>query len=228
MIYNVDMSDYIRQYYNYFLPYFEKYKNILKEWNEKINLTAITDDKEIFEKHFKDSLLGEKYIKKGSSVLDIGTGAGFPSLPIKIVREDINLTLNDSLNKRIVFLDEVIKELGLKNVKTIHSRAEDLNKEEKYDYVLSRAVAKLNTLSEYCLPFVKLGGYFIAYKSKDTDEEIKDAEKAIKILGGEIEKTEEIPLNEETVRRLIFIKKIKECENKYPRGKNLPKTKPII
>ncbi len=228
MIYNVDMSEYITQFYPEYEEFFEKYKNLLKEWNEKINLTAITDDNEIYEKHFKDSLLGEKFISKGASVLDIGTGAGFPSLPIKIVREDITLTLNDSLNKRLIFLNEVIKELKLTKVRTIHSRAEDLDKKEKYDYVLSRAVAKLNTLAEYCLPFVKEGGYFIAYKSKDTDEEIKEAEKAIKILGGKIEKTEEIPLNNETVRRLIFIKKIKECEKKYPRGKNLPKTKPIM
>ena len=224
----MDMSEYITQFYPGYEEFFEKYKNLLKEWNEKINLTAITDDKEIYEKHFKDSLLGEKFISEGASVLDIGTGAGFPSLPIKIVREDITLTLNDSLNKRLIFLNEVIKELKLTKVRTIHSRAEDLDKKEKYDYVLSRAVAKLNTLAEYCLPFVKEGGYFIAYKSKDTDEEIKEAEKAIKILGGKIEKTEEIPLNNETVRRLIFIKKIKECEKKYPRGKNLPKTKPIM
>ena len=222
------MNEYIMTNYPEKAKLFIKYKEILKEWNEKINLTAITKDEEIYEKHFKDSLLGEKYIEKNSTVLDIGTGAGFPSLPIKIVREDIKLTLNDSLNKRIVFLNEVINVLGLKNVRTIHSRAEDLDKKEKYDYVLSRAVARLNTLCEYCLPFVKTGGYFIAYKSKETDEEIKEAEKAIKIMGGKIEKIEEIPLNDKTIRRLVIIKKIKECEKKYPRGKNLPKTKPII
>ena len=219
---------YIKTKYGDFYSQFEKYCSLLVEWNEKINLTAITEKDEVFTKHFVDSLIGEEFIKKNATVIDIGTGAGFPSLPIKIVREDINLTLNDCLNKRLIFLNEVINKLGLKNVSTLHSRAEDLNKNVKYDYALSRAVASLNTLSEYCLPFVKEGGYFIAYKSKDIDEELKNSEKAIEILGGKIEEVKEISIpNTDIVRKLVFIKKIKQTPNKYPRGKNLPKTKPL-
>jgi 16S rRNA (guanine527-N7)-methyltransferase len=219
---------YIKTKYGDFYSQFEKYCSLLVEWNEKINLTAITEKDEVFTKHFVDSLIGEEFIKKNATVIDIGTGAGFPSLPIKIVREDINLTLNDCLNKRLIFLNEVINKLGLKNVSTLHSRAEDLNKNVKYDYALSRAVASLNTLSEYCLPFVKEGGYFIAYKSKDIDEELKNSEKAIEILGGKIEEVKEIEIpNTDIVRKLVFIKKIKQTPNKYPRGKNLPKTKPL-
>ena len=223
------MENYVQKKYKEKEELFEKYYKLLREWNKKINLTSITEKEEVYLKHFEDSLIGEKFIKKGSTVIDIGTGAGFPSLPIKIVREDINLTLNDCLNKRLIFLSEVIKELNLKNVRTLHSRAEDLKREEKYDYALSRAVARLCTLCEYCLPFVKVGGYFISYKANDSEEEIKEAEKAIITLGGKIEEIKEIKLtNEDIVRKLIFIKKIKECDKKYPRGKNLPKTKPII
>ena len=219
---------YIKTKYGDFYSQFEKYCSLLVEWNEKINLTAITEKDEVFTKHFVDSLIGEEFIKKNATVIDIGTGAGFPSLPIKIVREDINLTLNDCLNKRLIFLNEVINKLGLKNVSTLHSRAEDLNKNVKYDYALSRAVASLNTLSEYCLPFVKEGGYFIAYKSKDIYEELKNSEKAIEILGGKIEEVKEIEIpNTDIVRKLVFIKKIRQTPNKYPRGKNLPKTKPL-
>lgn len=219
---------FIKTEYGDFYNKFEKYCSLLVEWNEKINLTAITDHDEVFLKHFADSLIGEKFIKKGSSVIDIGTGAGFPSLPIKIVREDITLTLNDCLNKRLIFLNEVIKELELSKVRTLHSRAEDLPKKEKYDYALSRAVASLNTLCEYCLPFVKVGGYFIAFKSKDIDEEVENAKNAISILGGKIEEIKEINIPDtDIVRKLVFIKKIKETPSKYPRGKNLPKTKPL-
>ena len=220
---------YIKTEYPLFYEKFEQYYSLLVEWNEKINLTAITDYNEVFVKHFVDSLIGEKFIKKDATVIDIGTGAGFPSLPIKIVREDISLTLNDCLNKRLIFLNEVINKLGLKKVRTLHSRAEDLNKKEKYDYAVSRAVASLNTLVEYCLPFVKVGGYFIAFKSIGTNEEISDSKKAIEILGGEIEEIKEISIPDtDIVRRLIFIKKVKESPEKYPRGKNLPKTKPLI
>lgn len=223
------MENYVQKNYIEKVELFEKYYSLLTKWNEKINLTAITEKEEVFLKHFEDSLIGEKFIKKGSTVIDIGTGAGFPSLPIKIVREDIDLTLNDCLNKRLIFLNEVIKELGLKKVRTLHSRAEDLKREEKYDYAVSRAVARLSTLCEYCMPFVKVGGYFISYKANDCEEEIEEAKKAIQILGGEIEEIKEIKLSDESiVRKLIFIKKIKDCDKKYPRGKNLPKTKPII
>ena len=220
---------FIKNEYPSFYEKFDSYYSLLVEWNEKMNLTAITDYNEVFVKHFADSLIGEKFINPNSSVIDIGTGAGFPSLPIKIVREDISLTLNDCLNKRLIFLNEVINKLSLKKVRTLHSRAEDLSKKEKYDYAVSRAVASLNTLSEYCLPFVKEGGYFIAFKSKDTDEEIESSKKAIEILGGKIEEIKEITVPDtDIVRRLIFIKKIKPSPEKYPRGKNLPKTKPLV
>jgi 16S rRNA (guanine527-N7)-methyltransferase len=219
---------YIKTKYSEFYSQFEKYCSLLIEWNEKMNLTSITEHDDVFNKHFVDSLIGEEFIKKDATIIDIGTGAGFPSLPIKIVRKDVNLTLNDCLNKRLIFLNEVIKELNLEKVKTLHSRAEDLPKNVKYDYALSRAVASLNTLSEYCLPFVKVGGYFIAYKSKDIDEELKNSEKAIEILGGKIEEIKEISIPDtDIVRKLVFIKKIKETPQKYPRGKNLPKTKPL-
>lgn len=219
---------YIKTKYEKYYDQFEKYYSLLIRWNEKINLTAITEREEVFVKHFVDSLIGEEFIKKGASVIDIGTGAGFPSLPIKIVRQDLKLTLNDCLNKRLNFLREVTKELGLEKVNIIHSRAEDLPKNEKYDYAVSRAVASLNTLSEYCLPFVKEGGYFIAYKAREIEEEVKNAKKAIDILGGNIEEIKEIKIPQtDVIRKLVIIKKIKPTPLKYPRGKNLPKIKPL-
>lgn len=219
---------YIKTKYEKYYDQFEKYYSLLIRWNEKINLTAITEREEVYVKHFVDSLIGEEFIKKGASVIDIGTGAGFPSLPIKIVRQDLKLTLNDCLNKRLNFLREVTKELGLENVNIIHSRAEDLPKNEKYDYAVSRAVASLNTLSEYCLPFVKEGGYFIAYKAREIEEEVNNAKKAIDILGGNIEEIKEIKIPQtDVIRKLVIIKKIKPTPLKYPRGKNLPKSKPL-
>ena len=176
-----------------FLTYYE----LLVEWNKFMNLTAITDFKEVVQKHFVDSLsivkaLDQKYLQTGNiSVIDIGTGAGFPGIPLKIVFSGLNITLLDSLNKRIKFLDNVIEELSLKDIKAIHGRAEDYarreNFREQYDICVSRAVAKLITLSEYSLPFVKIGGYFISYKSENIEEEIDDSKNAIKLLGGYID-----------------------------------------
>lgn len=210
------------------------YKKILKDWNQKINITSITDDVEIDIKHFIDSLtpLNINLFNKGAKIIDIGTGGGFPGVPLKIVRKDLNMVLLDSLNKRIRFLDEVISQLKLEEIVAIHGRAEELgrNKEyrEKYDIAISRAVASLNTLSEYSLPFVKVGGYFISMKGPDFDEELKEAEKGIKILGGKIKDTELITLPESDITHsLIIIEKIKETPTKYPRGGGKPKKNPL-
>ena len=172
-------------------PEFEKYMNLLLEWNEKINLTAITQPEEVKIKHFEDSLtcLKSGYIKDGDKVVDVGTGAGFPGLPIKIENNNVKLTLMDSLNKRINFLKEVSSQLNL-DAECIHIRAEEAGKNklyrEKYDVAVSRAVAKLSVLAEYCLPLVKKGGYMLAMKGKDIDAELEEAKPLIKLLGGQV------------------------------------------
>lgn len=210
---------------------FEIYFNELIEYNQKVNLTAITDKEEVYIKHFYDSCLAHNFIPNKAKVVDVGTGAGFPGVPIKIVRNDINLHLVDSLNKRIIFLNQLKEKLNI-NYTTYHSRAEDfctsLNNREHFDVCVSRAVAKLNTLAEYCLPLIKVGGIFIAYKSGDIDEEINQASNAIKVLGGQINeiKNFDLPKNMGN-RNLIIIKKIKNTPNKYPRNKNMPKIKPL-
>lgn len=209
---------------------FEKYYNYLVQENEKYNLTAITQPLDVIVKHFIDSVLPEKSIEKNATVIDIGTGAGFPGIPLKILRNDLKVTLLDSLQKRINFLNNLIEILGLSNIKAFHGRAEDFvaNKREKYDYAVSRAVANLATLSEYMLPYVKVGGKAIMYKGNKLQDELKAGENAIKILGGETEKVEKYYLaEEESNREVLIIKKIKPTNKKYPRGKNLPKTKPI-
>ena len=211
---------------------FNKYLELLQEWNNKINLTAITEKEEIELKHFYDSLTISKYIKSGSSLIDVGTGAGFPGIPLKIKDESIKLTLLDSLNKRLIFLEEVEKKLELKNVVNIHGRAEDYGKDkkyrEKYDYATSRAVARLSVLVEYLLPFEKVGGYCICMKGPNIEEEIKDAEKAIRVLGGEIEKIDNFKLeNDDNERNIIIIKKVKNTPKQYPRKAGIPTKEPI-
>ena len=213
---------------------FEVYKEMLKEWNEKINITAITDDYEIDLKHFVDSLTPvlTGLIKDKISIIDIGTGGGFPGLPLKIYNRNLKVTLLDSLNKRIVFLDEIINLLDLKNVEAIHARAEELSRKEhyreKYDISISRAVASLDTLCEYCIPYVKIGGYFISMKGPTPDKEIECSMNAIKELGGVLEKTIRLTLpNTDMERTLILIKKIKQTPSKYPRGGGKPKKMPI-
>lgn len=202
---------------------FIKYKDMLLEYNEKFNLTAITDEKEIALKHFIDSITVCKFIDfKNKSFIDIGTGAGFPAIPIKIYENTSKAVLVDSLNKRVNFLKEVGEHINLTNTEYIHARAEDLAKDvhyrEKFDYCISRAVANLASLTEYSLPFVKVGGYFIALKGPAVYEEIEKAEFAVKTLGGEIERVEDVTIPIlELNHKLVFIKKVKKTEKKYPR-----------
>ena len=213
---------------------FQIYLDLLLERNTVMNLTAITDPEEAVIKHFVDSLtlLKALEIKKNAKVIDVGTGAGFPGIPLKIMRPDIELTLLDSLNKRINFLNEVISALGLTGVETIHGRAEDYAKpgkcREKYDLCVSRAVANLSTLSEYCLPFVKVGGKFISYKSEKITEEMNAAQHAVKILGGKMDGQVEFTLPDSDIyRNLFIITKEKSTPAKYPRKAGLPSKEPL-
>lgn len=211
---------------------FYKYMNLLIEWNEKINLTAIVEPKEVILKHFVDSLTISKFLNEGDKLIDVGTGAGFPGIPNKIYNENINVTLLDSLKKRTIFLDEVINKLELKNIKSMHSRVEEFaqNKEyrEKFDVATSRAVAQLNILLEYMLPLVKVGGLCICMKGSEIDEELNNAKNALKILGGEIEKVESFELaNSDMKRNLVIIRKVKNTPNKYPRKAGTPNKEPL-
>ena len=209
---------------------FKSYYKLLIEWNEKINLTAITEEEEVITKHFADSLSIINYIPDNSKVIDVGTGAGFPGVPLKIANESLQITLLDSLNKRLLFLDEVIKEIDLKDIKTIHGRAEEIahNKDyrEQYDIAVCRAVAKLNVLAEYMLPYLKVGGTFICMKGPNINEEIESSMKAIKLLGGRIEKIESFEL-EENQRNIIIIKKEKNSPKNFPRKAGTPSKSPI-
>lgn len=213
-----------------FITYYE----ILTEWNQVMNLTAITDYEEVMKKHFIDSIsLVKAYdITQDKSVIDVGTGAGFPGLALKIAYPNFKVTLLDSLNKRIHFLDTVIEKLGLTDIETIHGRAEDFAKPEKlreqFDLCVSRAVANLSTLSEYCLPFVKVGGQFISYKSEKIVEEIELAMKAISLLGGRINNQVEFKLPYSDIyRNLFIIDKVTETPKKYPRKAGLPSKEPL-
>ncbi|MCM1188668.1 MAG: 16S rRNA (guanine(527)-N(7))-methyltransferase RsmG [bacterium] len=213
---------------------FLKYYELLTEWNEKINLTAIKEYSDVMKKHFIDSIsLVKAYdVFREISVIDVGTGAGFPGLALKIAYPGLRITLLDSLNKRIHFLDTVIYELGLSEIKTIYGRAEDCAKSnllrEKFDLCVSRAVANLSTLSEYCLPFVKVGGAFVSYKSEKLFEEMESAENAISILGGKVKEQVEFMLPDSDIyRNLVVMEKIKETPKKFPRKAGLPAKNPL-
>ena len=216
------------------LEKFENFRQTLLETNKYLNLTSITDEEEVNYKHFLDSLLPLQKIefKENSKVIDIGTGGGFPGLPMKFYRDDLDITLLDSLNKRIKFLKDTIYKMELSKIEAIHGRAEELGRQkeyrETYDYAISRAVSRLNTLVEYSLPFVKVGGYFISMKGPGGREEAEEAKNAIKLLGGESTDIIEYQLDyEDSDRTLIVIKKISPTAKKYPRGGGKPKNKPL-
>ena len=211
---------------------FYQYKNLVLEWNEKINLTAITDDMDFIMKHFVDSLTINRYIENGKSIIDIGTGAGFPGIPIKITNPENKIILFDSLNKRIKVLEDITNKLKLKNVQLIHGRAEEVfkNKEyrEKYDIAISRAVASLNVLVELMLPAVKVGGKCICMKGNNVKDEINDAKNAIEVLGGNIDKIDKVILPEFNLERnIVIIKKIKPTPKQFPRKPGTPQKSPL-
>ena len=211
---------------------FMTFMDMLTETNKSLNLTAITEPEEIITKHFLDSLTACSFIPESASVIDVGCGAGFPGLPVKIAREDISLTLLDSLNKRLAFIESVLKSTGISGANCVHARAEDGGRDkthrEKYDIALSRAVANMAVLSEYCLPYVKTGGLFLALKGPAAPEELKNAEKAIKTLGGEIAEVSEVTVPfTDLLHKIVVVKKVKPCPKEYPRKAGTPSKKPI-
>lgn len=213
---------------------FDVFYEMLVEWNKVMNLTGITKRDEVDEKHFVDSLSVVQVfdVDKCKKVIDVGTGAGFPGIPLKILFPDMEITLLDSLNKRIQFLNAVIEELGLKKINTIHGRAEDFAKKEEYreqyDLCVSRAVANLSTLSEYCLPYVKVGGAFVPYKSGEIDEEVNAAKNAVKILGGKIVQVKKFTLPGSDIgRSFVKISKVSKTAKRYPRKAGLPSKEPL-
>ena len=210
---------------------FDIFFNFLISENEKYNLTAITEENEVLVKHFLDSVLPYKEIPQNAKVIDIGTGAGFPGVPLKILRPDIKLTLVDSLQKRVNFLQSLLSMLEINDVKTVHSRAEDYVKtnRETFDIALSRAVAQIPTLSEYLLPYVKVGGKVLMYKGSNFEDEINQGKRAISTLGGKLDRVLQFKIEEiDIFRAIVIIKKQNSTNPLYPRGKNLPKTKPIL
>ncbi|SFW34713.1 16S rRNA (guanine(527)-N(7))-methyltransferase RsmG [Selenomonas ruminantium] len=226
--YGISLNDMQMEQYN-------RYFELLVEWNEKINLTAITEPKEVAIKHMIDSITAydENLFKDGTTVIDVGTGAGFPGLPLKIFCPEIKLTLMDSLNKRIKFLQTVVEELGLKDVECVHARAEEGARNKKYresfDIAVSRAVARLPILSEYCLPFVKKGGHFIALKGMQYNDEAEEAAKAIKVMGGSKTEIRPVKLPElDDKRAVITITKTMPTPKTYPRKAGTPTKNPIV
>lgn len=217
----------------YQVEQFVKYMELLKEWNKKINLTAIEDDREIIIKHFIDSISILPFIKDHKQrLVDVGTGAGFPGIPLKIADQDIEVTLLDSLEKRVKFLNEVIKSINISGIKAVHGRAEDMginpDHREKYDTAVARAVANLPVLLEYCMPFVKINGIFIAMKGSST-EEFDNCSRALDILGGKIEKIEKMVLPFTNIERnVVVVRKFRQTPTKYPRKAGKPVKEPLI
>ena len=214
----------IKMFYDYMIQ--------ILEWNQKINLTSITNEKEFIIKHFIDSLTVNKSLEGKQSIIDIGTGAGFPGMPLKIVNKEKKIVLVDSINKKLNVIRNINERIKLDNLEIIHSRAEDLGinsqYREKFDVATTRAVSNLSTILEYMLPFVKVGGLAICMKGPNYEDELKLATKAISVLGGKLEKIENINIDRELQRNLVIIKKIKNTPNKYPRGKAKPLKEPII
>ena len=211
---------------------FQKYRSGVLEWNEKVNLTAITDPEEFEIKHFQDSIAaaGDPVMQRAKTVIDVGTGGGFPGIPLAILFPEKKFTLMDSLGKRIKIIDQLAKEIGISNVELVHARAEDLAKKKEYreqfDVCVSRAVANLSTLSEYCIPFVKVGGYFVPYKTAAAQEEIVQGKKAMFILGGHLERVTELG-SEESGHTILWIQKVKPTPAKYPRKAGTPSKEPL-
>ena len=211
--------------------YFKYMKNVL-EWNTKINVTAVRDEENFIIKHYIDSLMISKYVEGKPRVIDIGTGAGFPGVPIKLFNEEMKITLIDSINKKLNVIRESIKGLGLNKIDIIHSRAEDLavkvEYREMYDIATTRAVSNLSTILEYMMPFIKVGGIAVCMKGPNYQEELENARNAIKILGGKIEVIENFNINTEYERNIIVVKKVSSTPKKYPRSGNKPLKEPIL
>lgn len=210
---------------------FDAYRALILEYNERYNLTTILEEKDMFYKHFLDSVVGEKYFPKGGRVIEIGSGAGFPSMPLKLIRDDLSFTLVESVGKKCEFLHAIVDKLGLNGVNIYSKRAEDLAREEihreKYDVATARAVARMNTLSEYCLPFVRVGGAFVAYKSGDTTE-IDEAKSAYKVLGAKLKSVEKYELPEGYGERVLaVVEKVASTPKKYPRGQGKERKSPL-
>lgn len=216
------------------LDKFEKYMDLILDWNKKLNLTAITDREEFIKKHYIDSILCYNFseLKEAHSVIDVGTGAGFPGIPLALLYPEKQFILMDSLNKKLKVVEEICRDLGIKNVRTVHGRAEDMGRNklyrEKYDICVCRAVANLATLSEYCLPFIKVGGNFLAYKGIKAEEEIKEAEKAINLLGGKLVDERQVLLEDfDLDHNILVISKYTNTPAKFPRKAGTPSKEPL-